>query len=67
MKHAKEGNSWAVKLYVNTMLQYVLSKPRTEIDVDDGASAALVDIFKIMPKDKLKAIESMVIEEMRDD
>lgn len=58
---AKLHKEWAIKLYVNGILPYVLGKPKPEVD-DDGVdhSEIAVSLAKTVPREVLdKMIELM--------
>ena len=65
IEHAKNDDIWALKLFVSSILPYFLSKPKSDVDDSDTASAdRMIEKLTVIPSDTLAAIKKMLIDEI---
>lgn len=65
IEHAKADEQWAIKLYINAVLPYVLGKPKPEIEeeADDMKHAEAVNHLAKLSDKKLLRIRDIIEEE----
>ncbi len=64
IEEAKQHKQWALKLYISSVLPYILVKPKTEMDITSDSSSDFVDKIKNLPVERLIAIQQMIAKEM---
>ena len=63
ISHAKEGEQWALKLFINGILPYFLVKPKpvVEEEYEEMKHAETIDQLSKLSNDQLLAIQKIIL------
>jgi hypothetical protein len=61
IKHAKAEDQWAIKLYVNGILPYVLGKPKPDTDEEPDDDIMAQELANTLPGDVLGQIRELIV------